>query len=230
MKIAILGTGNVGQTFAEKFISLGHQVMLGTRNVADTMERKGTDNYGSLPFSEWHAKNSTVQLGTFAESTAFGDIVVNALNGGATISAINSCNSSDFDDKIIMDIANPLDFSKGFPPILIEGLNNSNSLGEEIQKALPNAKVVKTLNTMWSGFMVNPTMLNDGNHINYICGNDADAKTKVMSILNGFGWKNENILDLGDITNARGTESTLLLWTRIYAATQSGAFNMSIVK
>lgn len=230
MKISILGTGNVGQTFAEKFISLGHQVMLGTRNVADTMKRKATDNYGSLPFVEWHNKNTAVQLGTFAESVAFGDLVVNALNGGATISALNSCKSSDFDNKIVMDIANPLDFSKGFPPILIEGLNNSNSLGEEIQKTLPNAKVVKTLNTMWSGLMVNPTMINDGNHVNYICGNDAAAKATVLSILSDFGWKNENILDLGDITNARGTESTLLIWTRIYAATQSGAFNMGIVK
>ena len=226
MKIAILGTGNVGQTFAEKFISLGHQVMLGTRNVTDTMSRTGT----GTSFAEWHEKNVKVTLGTFAESAAFGDIVVNALNGGATLSAINGCKSSDFDNKIIIDISNPLDFSKGFPPILIEGLNNSNSLGEEIQKALPNAKVVKTLNTMWSGLMVNPTMLNDGNHINYICGNAAAAKATVLSILGDFGWKNENILDLGDITNARGTESTLLLWTRIYAATQSGAFNMSIVK
>jgi 8-hydroxy-5-deazaflavin:NADPH oxidoreductase len=228
MKIAILGTGSVGQTFAEKFISLGHQVMLGTRNVADTMSRKASN--GSLLFAEWQSKNHTVQLGTFAQSAALGDIVVNALNGGATITALNSCKSSDFDNKIIIDISNPLDFSKGFPPLLIEGLNNSNSLGEEIQKTLPNAKVVKTLNTMWSGFMVNPTMLNDGNHINYICGNDTESKAKVIAILKDFGWKNECILDLGDITNARGTESTLLLWTRIFAATQSGAFNMSIVK
>jgi 8-hydroxy-5-deazaflavin:NADPH oxidoreductase len=230
MKISILGTGSVGQTFAEKFISLGHQVMIGTRSVADTMARKGTDNYSSLPFSEWHAKNPTVQLGTFAVSAAFGDIVVNALQGGSTISALNSCKLSDFDNKIIIDIANPLDFSKGFPPMLIEGLHNSNSLGEEIQKALPKAKIVKTLNTMWSGIMINPRMLNEGNHINYICGNDAAAKTTVISILSDFGWKAENILDLGDITNARGTESTLLIWTRVYGATKSGAFNMGIVK
>jgi 8-hydroxy-5-deazaflavin:NADPH oxidoreductase len=145
MKVAILGTGNVGQTFAEKFISLGHQVMMGTRNAENTLARKATDNYGSLPFGEWHSKNERVQLGTFAETVKFGDIVLNALQGAVTISTIESCNSTDFDSKIIIDIANPLDFSKGFPPSLIEGLNNTNSLGEEIQKILPNAKSCKNI-------------------------------------------------------------------------------------
>jgi 8-hydroxy-5-deazaflavin:NADPH oxidoreductase len=229
MKIAILGTGNVGQTFAAKFIELGHEVMMGTRNVADTMERKATDNYGSLPFNEWHNSNKNVQLGTFEEAVTFGEIVVNALQGAATLSAIKSANISDFDGKIVIDIANPLDFSQGFPPSLLEGLNNTNSLGEEVQKLLPNAKVVKTLNTMFSGLMVNPKMLNDGDHTNFICGNDSEAKETVKGFLRDFGWKNENILDLGDIKNARGTESTLLIWTRIYSATNNGLFNSKIM-
>jgi 8-hydroxy-5-deazaflavin:NADPH oxidoreductase len=134
MKIAILGTGNVGQTFAAKFIALGHEVMMGTRNVADTLARKATDNYGSLPFGEWHSSNEKVQLGSFAETVTFGEIVLNALQGAATLTAINTAKASDFDGKILSDISNPLDFSKGFPPTLIEGLNNSNSLGQEIQK------------------------------------------------------------------------------------------------
>jgi 8-hydroxy-5-deazaflavin:NADPH oxidoreductase len=230
MKVAILGTGSVGQTFAEKFISLGYQVMMGTRNVENTLARKATDNYGSLPFAEWHSKNQTVQLGTFSDTVKFGDIVLNALQGAVTLSTIEACDAADFDNKIIIDIANPLDFSRGFPPALIEGLNNTNSLGEEVQKILPNAKVVKTLNTMYSGIMINPAMIGNGNHTNYICGNDADAKAKVIEILKSFGWNAENILDLGDITNARGTESTLLIWTRIYGATKTGAFNLSIVK
>ena len=230
MKIAILGTGNVGQTFAEKFISLGHSVVMGTRDVANTMERKATDNYGSLPFGEWHAKNQAVVLKTFAEAVSEGEIIINALNGGATISAINSANKTDFDGKIIIDIANPLDFSQGFPPSLIDSLQNTNSLGEEIQKILPNAKVVKTLNTMWSGIMVNPAMINGGNHQNFIAGNDADAKAQVIEILSSFGWAKENHLDLGDIKNARGTEATLLLWIRIFGATQNGAFNFKIEK
>jgi 8-hydroxy-5-deazaflavin:NADPH oxidoreductase len=229
MKIAILGTGSVGQAFAEKFISLGHQVMIGTRNVEVTLARKAADNSHSLAFGEWHSKNPNVQIGTFAETVKFGEIVLNALQGAVTIATIQSCNATDFDGKIIIDIANPLDFSKGFPPSLIEGLNNTNSLGEEIQKILPNAKVVKTLNTMYCGIMVNPAMVNNGHHTNYICGNDADAKTKVIEILTSFGWHESNMLDLGDITNARGTESTLLIWTRIYGAKQSAAFNFHIV-
>jgi 8-hydroxy-5-deazaflavin:NADPH oxidoreductase len=230
MKIAILGTGGVAQTFAEKFISLGHEVMLGTRNVAETMSRAGNPSMGALPFAEWHAKNPTVQLGTFAETAAFGKMVVNALNGGGTIPAFASCNAKDFDSKIIIDVANPLDFSKGFPPTLIEGLNNTHSLGEELQKAIPNAKVVKTLNTMWAGLMVNPSMINEGNHTNFICGNDAEAKAEVVKLLTTMDWKVANILDLGDISNARGTEALLPVWVRIFGVTKTGAFNFAVVK
>jgi 8-hydroxy-5-deazaflavin:NADPH oxidoreductase len=229
MKIAILGTGNVGQTFAAKFIALGHEVMMGTRNVADTLARKATDNYGSLPFGEWHSSNAKVQLGTFAETVAFGEIVLNALQGAATLTAINTAKETNFDGKILLDISNPLDFSKGFPPSLIPELQNTNSLAEEIQKTLPNAKVVKTLNTMWSGLMVNPVMIGNGDHNVFIAGNDADAKTKVKEILASFGWIAANILDLGDITKARGLEMYLPLWLSIYGATNNGAFNIKIV-
>lgn len=229
MKIAILGTGNVGQTFATKFIALGHEVMMGTRNVADTMGRKATDNYGSLPFAEWHTSNTKVQLGTFAEAASFGEIVLNALQGAASVTAISTANTNDFDGKILIDISNPLDFSKGFPPTLLEGLHNTNSLGEEIQKALPNTKVVKTLNTMWSGIMINPAMIGNGDHNVFVSGNDFDAKEKVKEILVSFGWTPSSILDLGDITTARGTEMWLPIWLRIYGATNNGAFNIKIV-
>jgi len=230
MKVAIFGTGNVGQTFAERFISLGHEVMMGTRNVEQTLKREGNNNNGGSIFKNWISQNGQVKLGTYAEVSKFGDVVLNALSGGATLETFKSIAERDMKDKIIIDIANPLDFSQGFPPSLIQGLNNTNSLGEELQKIVPYAKVVKTLNTMYCGIMVNPAMINQGNHINYLCGNDEEAKTKVKSILNSLGWKNENLLDLGDITNARGTESVLLIWTRIYRATQNGAFNLAIVK
>ena len=108
-------------------------------------------------------------------------------------------------------------------------LSNTNSLGEEIQMIFPQVKVVKTLNTMWCGLMVNPAMIGGGDHTNFICGNDADAKANVKSLLNEFGWKNENLLDLGDITNARGTEAVLPIWLRVWGATQNGAFNFKIV-
>ncbi len=229
MKIAILGTGNVGQTFATTFIAQGHEVIMGTRNVADTLARKATDNYGSLPFGEWHSKNAAVKLTTFAEAVATSDIVLNALQGAASISAISSVDKAAFDGKILLDISNPLDFSKGFPPTLLDGLNNSNSLGEEIQKTLPNAKVVKTLSTMYSAIMVNPTMVGNGDHNVFIAGNDADAKAKVKDILTSFGWIANNILDLGDISKARGVEMYLPLWLSIYGATNNGAFNIKIV-
>ena len=227
MKIAILGTGNVGQTFAVKFVELGHEVMLGTRNVEATLARKATDNYGSLPFAEWHSKNEKVQLGTFAETATFGEIVLNVLQGAVTINTLKSIPASSFDGKIIVDVSNPLDFSKGFPPTLSEGLNNDNSLGEEIQKTLPNAKVVKTLNTMYSGLMINPRALGEDSTV-FVSGNDADAKAKVTTTLKEFGWKDSEILDLGDITTARGTEGFLPLWLRIFGATQNGFFNMKV--
>lgn len=112
---------------------------------------------------------------------------------------------------------------------MIPDLSNTNSLGEEIQKTFPTTKVVKTLNTMWCGVMVNPAMINDGDHTNYICGNDAEAKAKVISLLKQFGRNEKNILDLGDISAARGTEAVLPVWLRIWGATKKGAFNFKIM-
>lgn len=229
MKIAVIGTGTVGQSFASKFISLGHDVMMGTRNVADKLAATGKDMYGNPPFSEWHAANNSVKLGTFAEAAAFGEIILNVTQGGNSINALTLAGAKNLDGKVLVDIANPLDFSKGMPPVLLPELSNVNSLGEEIQKTFPGAKVVKTLNTMWAGLMVNPNMIGGGDHTAFICGNDAEAKNKVKSLLNEFGWRNENILDLGDITSARGTEAVLPIWLRIWSATQNGAFNFKVV-
>jgi predicted dinucleotide-binding enzyme len=229
MKIAVIGTGTVGQTFASKLISLGHAVMMGTRDVAVKLAGTGKDMYGNPPFSEWHAANKSVQLGTFAEAAAFGEIILNVTQGGNSINALKLAGAKNLDDKILVDIANPLDFSKGMPPVLLPELSNTNSLGEEIQKTFPGVKVVKTLNTMWAGLMVNPNMIGSGDHTAFICGNDAGAKNKVKLLMNEFGWRNENILDLGDITSARGTEAVLPIWLRIWSATQNGAFNFKVV-
>lgn len=229
MKTAVIGTGTVGQTFASKLISLGHEVMMGTRNVAPKLTGTEKDIYGNPPFSEWHAANKSVLLGTFAEAAAFGEIILNVTQGGNSINALKQAEAKNLNGKVLVDIANPLDFSRGMPPVLLPGLSNTHSLGEEIQKTFPDAKVVKTLNTMWAGLMVNPNMIGDGDHTAFICGNDADAKAKVKSLMNEFGWKNENILDLGDITAARGTEAVLPIWLRIWSATQNGAFNFKVV-
>lgn len=229
MKIAVIGTGSVGQTFASKLVSLGHEVMMGTRDVAAKLAATEKDMYGNPPFSEWHAANEQVQLSTFAEAAAFGDIILNVTQGGNSINALKLAGEKNLEGKVIVDIANPLDFSKGMPPVLLPELSNTNSLGEEIQKTFPGSKVVKTLNTMWAGLMVNPNMIGGGDHTAFICGNDADAKARVKSLMNEFGWKAENIFDLGDITSARGTEAILPIWLRIWSATQNGAFNFKVV-
>lgn len=218
MKIAVLGTGMVGDTIGSRLIELGHEVKMGSRTA---------DNEKAQAFVARHKGKASA--GTFADAAAFGEIIFNCTAGAASVEALKMAGEAALNGKIIVDIANPLDFSKGMPPSLIPALSNTNSLGEEIQKAFPSTKVVKTLNTMWCGLMVNPAMIKGGDHTNFICGNDDEAKQKVRSLLNEFGWKNENILDLGDISEARGTESVLPIWLRIWKATQNGAFNFKVV-
>ncbi len=218
MKIAVLGTGMVGDTIGSRLIELGHEVMMGSRSAGN---KKAAAFAAKHPGGKAHA-------GTFADAVAFGDIVFNCTKGDGSIDALRSA-AQHLDGKIIVDISNPLDFSQGMPPSLIPALSNTNSLGEEIQKTFPQAKVVKTLNTMWCGLMVNPAMIGGGDHTNFICGNDNEAKTRVKSLLQEFGWKNENLLDLGDISNARGTEGLLPIWLRVWGATQNGAFNFKVV-
>ncbi|PZX94581.1 NADP oxidoreductase [Flavobacterium aquariorum] len=217
MKIAVLGTGMVGTTIGSKLVELGHEVMIGSRTAT---------NEKAVEFANSNGKIASA--GTFADAANFGEIIFNCTKGEISIDVLKLAGNG-IDGKIIVDIANPLDFSQGMPPCLIPALSNTNSLGEEIQKNFPRTRVVKTLNTMWCGLMVNPAMIGNGDHINYISGNDAEAKATVKTLLNDFGWKNENILDLGDITNARGTEATLPIWLRVWGATNNGAFNFKII-
>jgi predicted dinucleotide-binding enzyme len=217
MKIGILGTGNVGSTIGSKLIDFGHDVLMGSRTL---------NNEKALAFIA--KSNNKASNGTFADAASFGEIIFNCTKGEVSIDALKLAGNT-LDGKIIVDIANPLDFSNGMPPSLIPTLSNTNSLGEEIQKTFPNAKVVKTLNTMWCGLMVNPHLIGNGEHVNYISGNDAEAKNKVITLLNEFGWKNEFILDLGDLTAARATEAVLPIWLRVYGATKNGAFNFKII-
>jgi predicted dinucleotide-binding enzyme len=216
MKIAVLGTGNVGDTIGSKLIALGHTVMMGSRTA---------DNEKAKAFVDRHVEKASA--GTFADAASYGEIIFNCTAGVGSIEALKLAGEKNLNGKIIIDIANPLDFSKGMPPSL--AISNTNSLGEEIQKTFPQTKVVKALNTMWCGLMVNPTMINGGDHSTFVSGNDTDAKEKVKEILKSFGWLDKNILDLGDITKARGTEMYLPLWLSIYGATNNGAFNFKIV-
>lgn len=216
MNIAVLGTGNVGNTIGSRMIEVGHTVMMGSRT---------SDNEKALAFVDKH--NGKASAGTFADASSFGEIIFNCTVGVGSLEALKMAGENNLNGKIMVDVSNPLDFSKGMPPSL--AVCNTNSLGEEIQKAYPEVKVVKALNTMWCGLMVNPAVLNGGEHSTFVCGNDAEAKETVKEILKSFGWFEKNILDLGDITKARGTEMYLPLWLSIYGATQNGAFNIKIV-
>lgn len=216
MKIAVLGTGMVGDTIGSKLIDLGHEVFMGSRTAS---------NEKAKAFELRH--NGKARAGKFSEAALYGEILFNCTAGAGSINALEMADERNIAGKIIVDISNPLDFSFGNPPIL--SLSNTSSLGEEIQKRFPDTKVVKALNTMWCGLMVNPSMINDGDHNTFVCGNDTDAKEKVKEILMSFGWKAKNILDLGDITSARGMEMYLPLWLRIWGATKNGAFNIKIV-
>lgn len=216
MKIAVFGTGMVGDTIGSKLAELGHLVMMGSRT---------KDNEKAKAFVAKHSKNAST--GKFADAASFAEIIFNCTKGIASIDALKMAGEKNLNGKIIVDISNPLDSSKGMPPSL--AISNTNSLGEEIQKTFPQAKVVKTLNTMWCGLMVNPAMINGGDHNVFVSGNDASAKQEVKKILRTFGWADKNILDLGDISTARGTEMYLPLWLRVYGATNNGAFNIKIV-
>ncbi len=230
MKIGIIGTGTVGRAIASKLVELDYEVMMGTRNVSEKMASTAKDVYGNPPFNEWIKTNTKVKLVTFAEAATFGEMIINATVGSNSVKALIQSGSKNLAGKVLIDIANPLDFSNGMPPSLIPGLNNTNSLAEEIQKTFPDIMVVKTLNTMAAALMVDPKLIGNGDHINFICGNSTDAKSKVEKILHQFGWTTENIMDLGDITGARATESLLPIWVRIMGVTKTELFNFKVVK
>lgn len=226
MKIAVFGTGVVGQTIAEKLSSLDHEVMMGTRNVEDSLAKKENDLFGRPPLSVWHQGHSTIQLGTYEEAASFAELVINATNGMGSLNAIELAGEKNLDGKVLLDVSNPLDHSKGMPPSLF--VINDDSLGEQIQKAAAGAKVVKGLNTMNAWIMVNPSLV-PGDHDVFICGNDTGAKSKVTDLLTSFGWKTENIIDLGDITNARGAEQLVAMWVRLWGVLKNPMFNFHIV-
>lgn len=172
------------------------------------------------------ANGPKASQGTFADAAAFGEIVFNCTAGAASIEALKQAGERNLQSKILIDISNPLDFSRGMPPTLT--ICNTDSVGEQIQRAFPNVKVVKTLNTVNCNVMVNPILV-PGDHDVFMSGNDAAAKSKVREVLTQwFGWK--SVIDLGDISTARGTEMYLPLWVRLYALFQKPNFNIKVVK
>ena len=157
MNISVLGTGAVGQRLAERLSSLGHAVFLGTRNVADTLTKTEADQWGNPAIGTWIKEHPQVQLVTFKEAVEKGgDLIVFAMNGQAASTCLQQVGAPLLNGKVLLDISNPLDFSKGFPPSL--SICNTDSLGEQIQHAYPALKVVKSLNTMSNPVMVNPKL------------------------------------------------------------------------
>jgi predicted dinucleotide-binding enzyme len=225
MKIAVLGTGTVGRTIAARLAEIGHDVTIGTRKPDDTMAASASVHTGSSTFSDWQQVHPSVRLATFADAAQNGIIVVNATSGANSLAVLTSAGEANLSGKVLIDVANPLDFSGGAASLSV---SNTDSLAEQIQRAYPSTKVVKTLNTLNAVLMVRPAQLANGDHTIFVCGNDAAAKATVIGLLESFGWK--DILDLGDITAARGAEMWLPLWLRLMRALGTPAFNLKIVR
>ncbi len=215
MKIGILGTGMVGNTLGGKLVALGHDVTMGAR--AATNEK-------AAAFAQAHGARA--RAGSFADAAAGGALEFVCTAGAGTLEALHAAGAANLAGKVVIDVTNPLDFSKGFPPRL--SLCNDDSLGEQIQRAFPAARVVKSLNTVTCSVMVDAARL-PGDHVMFVAGNDAAAKAQVTALLrDGFGWR--TVVDLGDISQARGTEMYLPLWVRLYGVLGTADFNIAIVR
>ena len=226
MKIAVLGTGMVGQALAGRLAELGHEVTVGTRDPAATLARTEPDGMGNPPYSAWASGHPAVGLATFAEAAAGAGLIINATSGGASPAALEAAGRDNLTGKILLDTANPLDYSRGFPPTLL--VKDTDSLGEQIQAAYPGLKVVKVLNTLTAALMTSPRQLAGGAHSVFVCGNDADAKKTATQLLESFG--HTDVIDLGDISAARGTEMLLPLWLRLMGTLNTPMFNFKIVR
>ena len=221
MKISILGTGIVGMTIAERLSSLGNEVYMGTRDPGETIKR---DPGKGPSFSEWLKSNPSIELKAFKDLPADSSIFINATNGNASMVALK-LTGKNMDGKVLIDISNPLDFSNGMPPSLF--VCNTDSLSEQIQKEFPEVRVVKSLNTMNCRIMMDPTIVK-GEHNVFMSGNDTPAKAEVRELLRSVGWPEESIIDLGDLSTARGTEMLLPLWLRLWGAAGHANFNFHI--
>jgi 8-hydroxy-5-deazaflavin:NADPH oxidoreductase len=209
MKVGILGTGMVGRILAEKFVAGGNEVMIGTRNADETLGKSGQDTLRTPPYKAWQENYPSVKLGTFADTAKFGEIIFIATFGNGATNAIELAGQENFADKIVIDTTNPLDPTKGVPPefTALPG----NSLGEQIQKLLPQAKVVKAFNTVSMHIVVNPKR-EEGEPVLLIAGNDESAKQFVAEIAKSWGWK--DIVDYGDISESFWLEAFGMIWIR----------------
>jgi 8-hydroxy-5-deazaflavin:NADPH oxidoreductase len=201
MRIGVLGTGMVGRAISGKLDELGHDVRVGSRTAGD----------GAV---------------TFADAAAHGEVVFNCTNGAASLDALTAAGADNLDGKTLIDVANPLDFSGGGPALFT---TSTESLGERIQAAFPGARVVKSLNTVNCNVMIDAASV-PGDHVVFVAGNDDAAKAQARELLGGFGWTPERVIDLGDITAARGAEMYVMLWVRLVGVVGGPSFNISVAR
>jgi 8-hydroxy-5-deazaflavin:NADPH oxidoreductase len=227
MKIAILGTGMVGQGLAIALQAKGHEVMMGTRDVAASLANRAPSAFGLPSFGVWHKDHADIQVATFADAAQFGELLIHASNGSTAFDVLRLARLEAVGDKVMIDLSNDLDASKGMPPRLRISDVAGAGLGEKIQAAYPQLRVVKTLGTMNVQVMVKPASLPADSTV-FMSGNDAEAKQTVQKILQSLGWK--DILDLGDISTCRGVEMLLPLWLRLMGVIGHANFNFKIVR
>lgn len=212
MRIAVLGTGMVGRTLAPAFAAIGHDVVVGTRDPERTRAR-----------AEW--AGSGLELATYADAVAGRQVVVNALSGAASLDALAETAGA-LAGTVLLDVANPLDFSGGFPPTL--SVKDTDSLAEQIQRAHPEARVVKALNTVTASVMVNPSVVGEPDTTVFVAGDDPEARSLVAGLLRELGWR--DVLELDGLAAARGLEMWLPLWLRLMQALGTGEFNIKVVR
>ena len=225
MDIAVLGTGAVGRALAARLAELGHPVVMGTRDPADTLARTDAEAMGTPPFSTWRREHSSIGLATFAEAASGADLLVNASSGAASLDILRMAGADSMAGTVLLDISNPLDVSGGFPPTLF--VKDTASLAEQIQAEFPRLRVVKALNTLTAALMVDPRSLGQSSTV-FVSGDDADAKDVVVGLLESFG--HDDVLDLGGLETARGAEMYLPLWLRIMGALGTASFNIKVVR
>lgn len=216
MRIAVLGTGTVGRTLAGKLVEAGHHVTMGSRSATNAAALEWAAGAGP------HAKAAT-----FFDAAADGEVVINATPGAVSLEVLAAASTKNLDGKVLIDVANPLDHTAGFPPSL--SISNTDSLAETIQRSFPTARVVKALNTMRADVMVAPDRLAGGDHDVFMAGDDAEAKDVVARLLREFGWRPEHIRDLGALEAARGMEMWLPLWLHIFLRQGDRVFNIKVV-
>ncbi len=224
MDIAVLGTGGVGRALAARLHELGHTVRIGTRDPAESRSRTENDAMGNPPVSAWLADHPDIALLRFADAAQDADLVVNATSGHGAVAAVTA--AAPRDGTVVLDVSNPLDFSRGFPPQLF--VKDTDSLAERIQRAVPGARVVKSLNTMNASVMVHPEQVGGGDHTVLVSGDDAVAKHTVTELLEAFGHR--DVLDLGDLSTARGAEMAVALWVRLMGALGTPQFQLKVVR